>query len=264
MPGADPPDARAVTGALGRATSLAAVLDFDGPHPRHFGAPAATARPFVVGSFNGDVTRGASCNCRSVSLIPHCNGTHTESVAHLTREAHDVRDVAPLAALPGLLLDVRPTDAAASGESADPPPRAGDRLVTAASIGAAWHAQIGNDADYSALVLVLRTGPDAAAYLSLEAAQLLVDRGIEHVVLELPSMDRAEDEGRLGAHRRFFGLPPGSTALADARRAQCTITELASIPRGLAPGPCAVQLQLASWTGDAVPSRPVHFEWSPA
>ena len=264
MPSADVATVRMTAGTFGKATSLAAVLDFDGANPRHFGAPGATSRPFVVGAFEGDVRAGASCNCRAVSLIPHCNGTHTESVAHLTREPFDVYAVAPLAPLPALLLDVPPVDAGRSAETTEPAPRSGDRLITARSIAAAWDSgRTRNRATYTPLLLVLRTGNDAAPYLSLEAASLLVERGIEHVVLELPSMDRAEDEGRLTAHRRFFGLPPGSSSLADASRSQCTITELARVPHTLAPGTCAVQLQLASWTGDAVPSRPVHFEWTP-
>lgn len=248
-----------LAGRPGRATSLARRLDFHAAHPRHFGAPAATSAPFVVGGFNGEVARGASCNCRAVSLIPHCNGTHTESVAHLTLAGPSPAELVPLHPLPALLLEVTPVAAGASGESADPPPRPGDRLVTAAAIGSAWQA-CGTDS--RPLVLVLRTGAEDAGpapYLSLEAARLLVARGVEHLVVELPSLDRGEDEGRLGAHRVFFGLPPGSTDLADAQRPACTVTELADVPATLAAGPCAVLLQLARWSGDAVPSQPVHY-----
>ena len=53
-------------------------------------------------------------------------------------------------------------------------------------------------------------------YLSREAAEFLVARGIEHLVVDLPSIDRSHDEGRLTAHRVFFGLPGGSRSLALA------------------------------------------------
>ena len=69
---------------FGAAVSLALTLDFAQAHPQHFGAPLATSEAFRVGSFEGDVTRGASCNCRRLVLIPHCNGTHTESASHRT------------------------------------------------------------------------------------------------------------------------------------------------------------------------------------
>jgi kynurenine formamidase len=247
---------------LGKATSLARLLDFDRPHARAFGAPAAVSTAFAAGSFTGDVMRGGSCNCRAVQLIPHCNGTHTETAAHLTREPLSPGAVVPLEPLPALLVTVTPVRAEGSGESADPAPRPGDRLISAQALRRGWPA-----AWPAALppprVLALRTGAfdevAVAPYLSLEAAHLIVERGIEHLVLELPSVDRGEDGGRLAGHRVMFGLPSGSTRLADATRAFATVTELASIPASCPDGPCAIQLQLTAWTGDAVPSRPVHF-----
>jgi arylformamidase len=89
--------------------------------------------------------------------------------------------------------------------------------------------------------------------------QELVARGIEHLVTDLPSVDRLADAGRLTAHRLFFGLPAASTTLADAMRARASITELADFPVGLTDGPCAVQIQIPAWTGDAVPSRPLYL-----
>jgi kynurenine formamidase len=254
-------DASAWRARLGAPVSLARVLDFNAPHPRVFGAPAATTSPFVAGTFNGEVARGASCNCRAVHLIPHCNGTHTESAAHLTTDALRLTDFVPLEPLPALLLSVTPVVARDSGETADPPPHPGDRLVTAKAIERAWPAAW-PDGLPRARVLVLRTGPldeRDAPFLSLEAARLVVARGIDHLVLELPSVDRADDGGKLAGHRVLFGLPAGSTSVADATRAQATVTELAQVPADCLDGPCAVQLQLTPWTGDAVPSRPVLF-----
>jgi hypothetical protein len=66
--------------------SLAIDLDFSQAQPHHFGAPPATSRPFAVPGFSGSVAHGASCNCQTLTLVPHCNGTHTECVGHLTRE----------------------------------------------------------------------------------------------------------------------------------------------------------------------------------
>ena len=87
----------------------------------------------------------------------------------------------------------------------------------------------------------------------------MVQRGIEHLVVDLPSVDRSSDAGRLTAHRIFFGLPAGATDARLATRSQCTITELAQFPSRVADGPCALQLQIPAFTGDAVPSRPVHL-----
>lgn len=242
-----------------RAVSLALALDFDRAHPRHFGAPPAISEPFRVGDFEGDVGRGASCNCRRVTLIPHCNGTHTESASHLTLQQRPLHELLPVAPLHALLLSVSPVPAAATDEDSLPAPQAGDRLITREAVVAAWARQAGG----SAVALLLHTGTrwddPAPPFLSRQLMQELVDRGIEHLVTDLPSVDRLADEGRLTAHRIFFGLPAGSTDLTAATRPAATITELAHFPQELRDGPCAVQLQVPAWSGDAVPSRPLYL-----
>lgn len=240
------------------ATSLALELEFDGTSPRHFGAPAAQGSPFRVEGFEGEVARGASCNCRSITLIPHCNGTHTESVSHLTLQQRPLHEFVPLAPLPALLLSVAPCLAGTSQEDSDPLPETGDLLVTRSGLLAAWNGQPRT----MPRALLLRTGGGAGRnppYLSRQLMQELVDRGIEHLVVDLPSVDRAQDQGRLTAHRVFFGLPPRSTDLTAAKRSHCTITELATFPAALRDGPCALQLQLPAFGGDAVPSRPLYL-----
>src|SRR5262249_52682114 len=96
-------------------------------------------------------------------------------------------------------------------------------------------------------------------YLSRDAAEFLVFRGIEHLVVDLPSIDRAHDEGRLTAHRVFFGLPPGSHSLSQARRPRSTVTELAFIPDAVTDGPYLLEIQVPAIAGDAVPSRPLLY-----
>lgn len=265
--------------------SLAAPLDFTGLGSAWFPAPPPSCEPLLAGAFNGRVATGASCNCSTLRFTPHCDGTHTECVGHLTIEPVDARDRLPVGILPALLLAVQPEDVGAdgapSGESTMPPPQAGDRLVTRAALEAAWpdpRLALGAALPCAPRVLVLRTratpatpggGPaagdaDAGAalppYLSLPAAQWLVARGIEHLVLDLPSADRSDDEGQLTAHRAFFGLPAGSTALAQARRGHCTITELARVPASLGSGFGMLEIQAPALAGDAVPSRPLWHE----
>ncbi|MGC4028353.1 MAG: cyclase family protein [Steroidobacteraceae bacterium] len=242
------------------ATALARELDFHGPQPAFFGAPRATSAPLVVGDFTGDIAHGASCNCHRISLVPHCNGTHTESVAHLTDATTPVHRLLPLAPLPALLLTVDLSEAIAAGESSDPAPQQGDLLVTAAALRHARPATL----PFAPRALLLRTrgthgNEDNPPYLSREAATQIVAWGIEHLVVDLPSVDRSRDQGRLTAHRVFFGLPPGSRRAADAMRGHCTITELAEFPATVVDGPCGLLLQLPAFSGDAVPSRPIHL-----
>ena len=244
---------------IARPVSLARRLDFHGPQPRHFGAPAASARPFETGEFKGAVAGGASCNCEVISLIPHCNGTHTECVGHLTRERLDASSVAPLGLLPALLVTVDAEPAGLAPEGSDPAPQSGDRLITRRALESAWPVQL----PFAPRALIVRTWPQreqaAPAYLTRQAATLLVERGITDLVIDLPSIDREHDEGRLTAHRIFFGLPPAATALTAAARPSATITELAAVPDELGDGPYLLELQLPALGGDAVPSRPLLY-----
>jgi len=165
------------------------------------------------------------------------------------------------------LLSVAPERAAAGDESTRPAPRATDLLITRRSLLAAWPRAL----PFAPLALIIRTLPNSdrkrsqdysrqpAAFLSLPAATLIVEQGIEHLVLDVPSADRADDEGQLAAHRVFFGLEPGERALAAARRPQCTITELAFVPDTLRDGPWLLQLQIPALAGDALPSRPLLY-----
>lgn len=252
---------------LTRPCDLSVELDFQGPQVRHFGAPRASSRPYSVPGFSGSVARGASCNCDSITLVPHCNGTHTESAGHLTLEPLHAQRIVPRGLLPALLLTVGTVPPGQTPESSDPRPQQDDRLVTRGALQAAWPGE----PPLVPRALVVRTLPNEPAkrardytgltppYFTREAAQYLVDRGIEHLVVDLPSIDRAHDEGRLTAHRVFFGLPPGDTALAHAKRAQCTVTELAYVPHDIADGSCLLQLQVPAINGDAVPSRPLLY-----
>jgi kynurenine formamidase len=260
-------DNRDVEVDLSRPIDIALELNFDANQPRHFGAPAATTEPFAVPGFSGAVATGASCNCNVITLIPHCNGTHTECVGHLTTERVDAHRVVPKGLVPALLITVDPTDA--TQESTDPKPQPGDKLVTRAALERNWPSWLtpaptssGNDAAgvpgrraYEPRAAVIRTTD--ASYLTREAAEFLVSRGIEHLVVNLPSIDRAHDEGRLTAHRVFFGLQPRATAAAT--RPQATITEFAHIPPEVSDGLYLLEIQTPAIAGDAVPSRPLLY-----
>ncbi len=87
----------------------------------------------------------------------------------------------------------------------------------------------------------------------------LIEQGIEHLIVDLPSLDRLSDEGRLSAHRLFFGLPAGASELSTAGRAHCTVTELAHVPEAIRDGPYLLELQAPALAGDAVPSRPLLY-----
>jgi arylformamidase len=266
--------------ALDRGVSLAIPVEFSGANgtglgPRHFGAPPPASRPYSVGNFSGSVATGASCNCSTLSLIPHCQMTHTESVAHLTREPGDAWRVVPRGLLAAVVVSVSPEPARESSESTDPQPWGTDTLITRRRLRAAWPPARPGANQFEPVAAIIRTLPNDKAkltrdysdsvppYLTREAVQWLVEKRIEHLVVDLPSLDRTHDEGHLVGHRLFFGLPPGSSARGDAARSRATITELAFIPDEVPDGPCMLSLAVPALGGDAVPSQPIVYPLAP-
>jgi arylformamidase len=251
---------------------LSIPLEFNAPQPTFFGAPAAAEAAITAGTFVGDVRRGGSCNCSTYTLTPHCNGTHTECVGHITNERIDVREQACEHLSAALLVSVAATAADAATEASDPGPRPGDRLITRTALAA---AAVPHDLEqYRALVV--RTKPNPASkrhrdydagelppYFSAEAMRWIAQCGIRTLVVDLPSVDRANDEGRLTTHRIFWGLPPGAKSAAQAVRRGATITELAFIDDAIADGPYLLNLQVAPFVTDAAPSRPILFPLQP-
>ena len=238
-------------GAQGADISI--PLEFDAPQPTFFGAPRAASEVVAGGSFIGDVQRGGSCNCSAYTLTPHCNGTHTECVGHVTAERLSVRDLSGEHFSAALLVSIEP----------------GSVITHAALVAAIAPHDLSH---YRALVL--RTLPNTldklqrnydrapAAYFAAEAMRWIVSNGITALVVDLPSLDRGDDP-ELTAHRIFWGLPPGATAAAQAARPNATVTELAFIDDSIADGRYLLNLQVAPFVADAAPSRPILLPLTP-
>jgi arylformamidase len=246
---------------------IAIPLDFDGAQPNHFGAPRAHAAPLSQGRWVGEVLAGGTVNCAAISLVPHCNGTHTECVGHLTEDRVCINDVLCGGLHLARVVTVRPTRVDQTDETGDPLSAGDEWVITARAIASALEHGTSD-----AKALVIRSLPNdagklnrryegeaAAPYFTLEAAQLLVRAGIDHVVCDVPSLDRAHDQGRLQAHRAFFGLDAPSRRAADARRAHATVTELAWIAPTIRDGEYLLDLQIPAFMSEAAPSRPVLY-----
>jgi kynurenine formamidase len=248
-----------------RVHDISIPLMFDAAQPSFFGAPPASSKPLAAGTFVGDVTKGGSCNCATYTLTPHCNGTHTESVGHVTRDHRGFRSVAiPVLSL-ARLVTVTPIDVSGTSETTTPKPKSGDLIITRESLENATPNGLED-----ATALVIRTTPNPVSklrqsygpeqpspYFSAEAMRWIVAHHIDQLVVDLPSVDRAEDEGQLTTHRIFWGLPSPSTTASEAKRPHATITELAYIGDEIADGPYLLNLQLPPFQTDAAPSRPL-------
>jgi len=247
---------------------LAIALEFDGPQPRCFTNAPASAAALRSGAFTGAVASGGSCNCSIHTLAPHCHGTHTECVGHVTADQTPLTQVTPVAPCLAALVTVQPVRLGASGDAAPALSDPADPVVTrqALAISASRWMQVPWTA------LVIRTQPNEATkrhrqyagacpapYFTADAMHWIVARDVASLVVDLPSLDRADDGGALAAHRLYWGLPPGATDARQAARARALVTELAFVPEAAADGLYLLDLQVPAFAADAAPSRPVLY-----
>ena len=95
-------------------------------------------------------------------------------------------------------------------------------------------------------------------YLDESACRLLREWEVEHLLVDLPSVDRESDGGLMCAHKLFFGI--ASVEADEIVEPICsrTITELAFVSKKVSNGLYLLSLQMPAWKGtDAVPSRPL-------
>lgn len=223
-----------------------------------FGLPAVEVAPFRAGHFVGDTRQGGAVNCALVSLAPHGSGTHTECVGHIVDERVSVADVLRAPVLLGQLLVVASDTLAATGETYDAPHAPDDRVISRSSLEAAFDPA----APHDALVIARRGGAQPSdwtgsnpPYLTSDAARWLAARDVQHVLLDVPSIDREEDDGLLPNHRHFWRVPVGERATGAQSRAHATISELLTVPEHTPPGPYALFVQIPPLALDAAPSR---------
>lgn len=255
----------------GTVVDISIPLQFDGAQPNHFGAQPATAEPMTADGFTGDTRKGGSCNAYSVTLNPHCNGTHTECVGHLTSSRVSINEVCPVLPLLAALVTVETSGLLYEGTNA--------RAVTLSNLREDVEELFEQSKRYTAstpTALVIRTLPNGpgklsrkytgtgdSAFLQVDAVEWLVSRGIDHLLVDLPSIDPHSDGGRLAAHRVLFGLPAygecPKPALSDALRPHATVTELVYVDDQVSDGLYLLNLQIPPFCLDAAPSRPLLY-----
>lgn len=239
-------------------------LQFNGPQPNAYGVDPASSAPCQSGSLVGDTRQGGSCNFESYTFIPHCNGTHTECVGHITNERISVRDYLRDVFIPAVLISVGPENL---GE---------DKVISRGEI----EGKLGTFVESYALRglsgpngLIVRTlpngddkltarygGDNIPPYFSREAMEYIVAAGFRHLLVDLPSIDRLFDDGKLENHRIFWNVEPGSFEIKPESRINNTITEMIYVPSSVDDGHYLLNLQIAPFQSDASPSRPILFK----
>jgi len=240
---------------------LSVVFDFEGDQPSAYGVDPAITKPLRVGDFIGSVTEGGSCNCVEIqSLIPHCQGTHTETISHIVADKVSISNVVRgMFVQSALVISVTPESN--SNEKYQPKIKEGDTVISKKNIQEALQGRKVPEA------LIIRTLPNLdskcsrdymnspAPYLTNDAAQLIVDLGVMHLILDIPSIDDAWDDGILSNHRIYWNVAPGAQKLQGNERVNAIITEMAFIPSDALDGEYQLLTQVPRFNLDAAPSR---------
>lgn len=209
--------------------------------------PPVRIEPVVMGDWIGEVNKGAPVNFRNVFFNPHGNGTHTECVGHISKENYSVNQSLKDFFFIAELISVLPEEQAN-----------GDFVITKKIIQNAL-----GDKTPEAIVIRTISNPVSKmnmhysdtnpAYLHHEAADFIQAIGIKHLLIDMPSVDKEKDDGKLLAHHAFWQYPHNT-------QLDRTITELIYVPNTVFDGSYLLNLQMASFENDASPSKPVLYQ----
>ncbi|MCA0152077.1 cyclase family protein [Winogradskyella vincentii] len=192
------------------------------------------------------VEEGASVNFNTITFNPHSHGTHTETVGHITKEKYSINKYLKQFFFLAEVISVAPEK---KGE---------DYVISAKQLQFA----IGNKKRDAVVVRTLPNTREKTSkqyshtnwtYFEEDAIKLLVRKGIKHLLVDLPSIDREEDGGELRGHNAFWNTK-------GKLRKDATITEFIYVSNKIEDGVYMLNLQIAPFDNDASPSKPILYK----
>ena len=205
-----------------------------------------TIEPVKTQDGNVSVKQGASINFNNICFNPHAHGTHTECIGHITEEFHSINKNLKQFFFTAELISVAPENYLK------------DTVISKQQLEVLLKNK-------SPEALVIRTLPNTKekksrhysetnwTYLTEEAMVFIREKNIKHLLIDLPSVDREHDGGKLLAHKAFWNFD-------GERRLDCTITEFIYVRNKIEDGSYMLDLQIAPFVNDATPSKPVLYK----
>ena len=202
--------------------------------------------PVVVNDWVASVKEGASINFNNIKFNPHAHGTHTECVGHITEQFYSVNKCLKQFFYLAEVITVAPE---LIGE---------DQVISKAQLQYLLKQR-------KPQALIIRTMPNTKEkksrqysntnwpYLTEEAAIFIRKIGVKHLLIDLPSVDKEKDDGKLLAHKAFWDF--NGTIRKDA-----TITEFIYVSNKIEDGKYVLNLQIAPIENDATPSKPILYK----
>ncbi len=210
-------------------------------------SPPVKIEPVRMGDWVGDVKLGGSVNFRNIQFNPHGNGTHTECVGHISKEDYTINQCLKKFFFIAELITILPE------ETPD-----GDFVISKKHIetcldGKRPEAIIIRTIDNNLSKINKHYTNTNPPYLHHDAAALIDVLGIDHLLIDLPSVDRESDNGKLLAHHAFWQYPHNI-------KLHRSVTEMIYVPNNVYDGTYLLNIQIASFENDASPSKPVLYQ----
>ena len=224
---------------------LSIELKAKGQSIKAWGQGDPTIEPVRDDNFVGSVAEGGVVNFKNIFFNPHAHLTHTECCVNITKELHSDNDSITRYFFNALLVTIEPKNIN------------NDSIITLEQIHD-LHLDENTEA------IVIRTLPNNEykksctytgtnpPYIDRKVAQFLIDKGVEHLLVDLPSVDKEQDDGILAFHRAFWNVP------ANPNKTR-TITEFIYVPSNVEDGLYILNLQMSAFSNDASPSRPILY-----
>jgi arylformamidase len=237
-------------------------LNFNGEQPNTYGVEKATSKPYQDGQFVGDTRKGGPCNFETYSFTPHCNGTHTECIGHITDKRISILSSLKEEMIPSTLISVTPRS---TDENYIPNLNTEDLVITKEDLE--LHLKDINSKFLKGLII--RTLPNykskksrdymkkTPSFFSIDAMEYIVSLGVEHLLVDTPSVDRLLDEGNLSAHNIFWETKGKEF---NSKTQNKTITEMIFASEEIKDGSYLLNLQIPAFVSDAAPSRPIIYK----
>ena len=192
------------------------------------------------------VAKGASVNFNNITFNPHGHGTHTECAGHITEKVHSINQNLKqfffFSEVVSVALEKKDDDFVISKKQLQF--ALGNKKRDAIIIRTLPNTREKLSMQYS------NTNPP---YLLEEAAIYLREKGIKHLLIDLPSVDKEKDEGELLSHNAFWNTK-------EKLRLDATITELIFVPNNVDDGSYLLNIQIAPFENDASPSKPILYK----
>ncbi len=201
--------------------------------------------------FVGSVEEGGSVNFRDIYFNPHGHGTHTECYGHISKDWVNVNEKLKEYWFKIRLVSLQPkavfnkeynqSDLVFQFEQF--------KAIDFKGIQGLVIRSMPNNEDKKSKNYSASNPP----YFEASVADLLREKNIEHFLVDLPSVDREMDGGKLDFHHRFWNYP-------ENPRESATITEFIFVKDAIEDGVYMMNLQTAAFNNDATPSRPVLYK----